>query len=161
MKPVHPILVHFPIALLVTSVISDGVYFFTSVETLRHAGFWMLVVAAGAGVGTVAAGLFDMSRATIAEDVHERVHRHMWIGIALFIVISGLAIWRWTFFSDPTKPLSAIYLDFGLLGVALAAFQGWLGGELVFTYGVSVQQPKVEPTAARKTKSPEPSSHSH
>lgn len=160
MKPVHPILVHFPIALLVTSVVSDGIYFFTSAETLRHAGWWMLLAAAVAGIATVAAGLFDMSRATLDEAVHESVHRHMWIGIALFVVICGLTFWRWTFYSDPAKPLSPIYLDFGLLGVALAAFQGWLGGELVYSHGVFVKQQEPKSTADGK-KAPAQNSHSH
>ncbi len=34
----HPILVHFPIALLTTSLVSVAVYFFTSMQTLRDAG---------------------------------------------------------------------------------------------------------------------------
>lgn len=81
-----------------------------------------------------------MGRAGLDEGVHERVHRHMWIGIALFLVICALAVWRWTFFDDPAKPLPAVYLDIGFLAVALAAFQGWLGGELVYTYGVFVKR---------------------
>lgn len=139
-KPVHPILVHFPIALLVTSFVADATFFFTSLETLRHAGWWMLAAAAAAGVLTVLAGMFDMRRAPLPEDVHEQVHRHMWVGIALFVVICGLAAWRWTFFDDPAKPLTTLYLDVAFLAVALAAFQGWLGGELVYTHGVFVRR---------------------
>lgn len=159
MKPVHPMLVHFPIALLVTSVTFDAVFFFTSIETLRHAGWWMLAAAAAAGVVTVAAGLFDMRRATLADDVHERVHRHMWIGVALFVAIGGLTFWRWTFYDNPGRTLSAVYLDFGLLAVALAAFQGWLGGELVYTHGVFVQEKGTSPKVLKRPRGS--SSHSH
>ena len=91
-KPVHPILVHFPFALLVTSFIADAAYFFTSLDTLRHADWWMLAAAAAAGVLTAMAGMFDMRRAALQEDVHEHVHRHMWVGIALFVVICGMAL---------------------------------------------------------------------
>lgn len=137
-KPIHPILVHFPIALVLTSFAADLIYFFSSLETLRHAGWWMLAAAAAAGSLTVAAGVFDMRRAELQESVHARVHQHMWVGMAFFAVICGLAAWRWTFFDDPAKPLTALYLDFAFLAVALAAFQGWLGGELVYTHGVFV-----------------------
>lgn len=159
-KPIHPIVVHFPIALLVTSVVSDAAYFFSSLETLHHAGWWMIFAAAATGVATVAAGVFDMRRAALGDDVHEKVHRHMWVGVALLAVVCALALWRWTFFAKPAEPLSALYLDFGLLAVALAAFQGWLGGELVYTHGVSVQRDRhTSPPSGKKPHASAPHSH--
>lgn len=137
-KPIHPILVHFPIALLVTSFVADATYFFTSLETLRDAGWWMLAAAAASAVPTVLAGLFDMRRASLKEAVHERVHRHVWIGITLLCVIVALAGWRWTFYAHPGLALPMLYLDASFLALALAAFQGWLGGELVYTHAVFV-----------------------
>lgn len=137
MKPVHPIVVHFPIALLTFSVIADFAGIFTHSSTLHYAGWWTLFGAAIMGVFTVAAGLFDMQRAKIPEAVHPRVHRHMHVGIVLLLAIIGLAFWRWTFFKSDSG-LSFIYLAAAGLAVALAAFQGWLGGELVYTDGVSV-----------------------
>ena len=141
-KPLHPLLVHFPIALLVTAFVADVSFVLTALDSLRDAGWWMLFAAAVSGVGTVLAGLFDMSRAQLDEDVHPRVHRHMWVGIALSVLIVLLAVWRWVFFSDPSTSLSSIYLDAAFLVVALAGFQGWLGGELVYTHGVFVRQKK-------------------
>lgn len=136
-NPVHPIVVHFPIALLVTSFVADAAYWLTGFDTLRHTGFWMLVGASATGALTVAAGVFDMGRASLEGAVHERVHRHMWIGICLYAVICALTLWRWSLFASDLR-VTVLYLDFGLLAVALAAFQGWLGGELVYTHGVFV-----------------------
>lgn len=137
MKPVHPIVVHFPIALLVTSFVADAAYWLTGFDTLRHTGFWMLAAASVTGALTVAAGMFDMGRASLDGSVHERVHRHMWIGICLYAVICVLTIWRWSLFASDLR-VTVLYLDFALLAVVLAAFQGWLGGELVYTHGVFV-----------------------
>ena len=148
MKPVHPILVHFPIALLVLSVATDLIAFFTNVESLRSTAWWALVGAASGGVVTVAAGVFDMRRATLEEEVHHRVHRHMKVGFVLLAVVVGLTIWHWTAFTRPGLPVTAIYLDCAVLAVALAGFQGWLGGELVYTHGVFVED--TGPTAGRK-----------
>ena len=161
-KPVQPILVHFPIALLVTSLEADAAFFFTRVESLRHAGWWMLAAAALGGALAVLAGLLDMSRAELRDDVHVRVHRHMWVGIALFVVLCGLAAWRWTFFDDPAAPLTALYLDAAVLAVALAAFQGWLGGELVYSHGVSVER-NSSSTGAPEARPDDPPAggHSH
>ena len=140
MKPIHPIFVHFPIALLALSVAADVVAFFTNIESLRSAAWWSLTGAALGGVVTVLAGVFDMRRAEINEEIHERVHRHMKVGFALLAAIVGLTVWRWTFFAQPALPVSGIYLDCAILAMALAGFQGWLGGELVYSYGVSVNR---------------------
>lgn len=138
-KPIHPILVHFPIALLVTSFAADAISSFAAIESLRNTGWWTLFAASALAVPTVVAGLLDMRRATLQEDAHVRVHRHMWVGITLLAATIGLAAWRWTYYSDPSRTLSMVYLDAAFLACALAAFQGWLGGELVYTHGVFVR----------------------
>lgn len=140
MKPVHPILVHFPIALLFLSVVTDLVAFFTHSASLRNTGWWALVGASSGGVVAVAAGVYDMRRARLAEEVHQRVHQHMRVGFALLTAIIGLTVWRWTVFRQPALSVSAIYLDVALLTMGLAGFQGWLGGELVYSHGVFVQR---------------------
>lgn len=150
MKPVHPIVVHFPIALLFLSATADLIGFFTDSVSLRNTGWWALLGAAMGGVVTVAAGIFDMRRAKLEEKVHERVHQHMKVGLALLTAIIGLTVWRWTIFDGPGIPVTAIYLDVALLTAGLAGFQGWLGGELVYTYGVFVKA--VRPSARVKGK---------
>ena len=157
-KPVHPILVHFPIALLVTSFIADAAYWVTGFATLRYVGFWMLVAASVTGALTVAAGMFDMGRASLEGSVHERVHRHMWIGICLYALICALTLWRWSLFASDLR-VTVLYLDFALLAVALAAFQGWLGGELVYTHGVFVA--KQEPSASNSAEASESGAKHH
>ena len=140
MKPIHPMLVHFPIALLVLSVVVDLIAFFWGIEAIRSTGWWSLFGASLGGILTALAGLYDMRRAELTQEVHERVHRHMKVGFVLVSVISGLTAWRWQFYMLAGGTVSAVYLDCAVLAVALAAFQGWLGGELVYTYGTFVKQ---------------------
>jgi uncharacterized membrane protein len=101
MKPIHPILVHFSIALLVFSVAADLGGFFTGQASLRDVGWWALLAAAFGGVVTVAAGVFDMRRAELQEATHHRVHRHMRVGFVLLAAIIGLMLWRWRLFVAP------------------------------------------------------------
>ena len=159
MKPIHPVLVHFPIALLALSVAADLVAFFTNIESLRSTGWWALTGAALGGVVTVAAGVFDMRRATLNEEVHHRVHQHMKVGFTLLAVIVALTVWRWTIFKQPGLAVSAIYLDCALIAMALTGFQGWLGGELVYTYGIFVKD--AGPTAGGKGKAQPENEKSH
>ena len=140
MKPIHPMLVHFPIALLALSVAADLGAFFLPIQSLRSTGWWSLLGAATSGIVTVLAGLYDMRRADLADEVHERVHRHMKVGLALIAVIWALTLWRWFGFEQPKLAVTAVYLDFAILTMVLASFQGWLGGELVYTHGVFVRR---------------------
>lgn len=159
-RPIHPMLVHFPLALLALSVAADVGFFFLKVESLRHAGWWSLAGAAVGGALTVAAGVFDMRRASLDEDVHARVHRHMKVGLLLFALIAGLAFWRWTIFIDRTAQVTAIYLDCAIVVMAVALFQGWLGGELVYGDGVFVRQ-AGRPAGAKPHEHSEPKSSHH
>ena len=162
MKPVHPIFVHFPIALLALSVAADLVAFFSNIESLRDTGWWSLLGAALGGGVAVLAGIFDMRRADLNDEVHARVHQHMKVGFALLTAIVGLTIWRWTIFQQPGVSVSAVYLDCAVLAMALAGFQGWLGGELVFTHGVSVGRAGASPAAKGKaTPADKKGSHHH
>ena len=146
MKPVHPMLVHFPIALLALSVMADLIAFFRHSDSLRNTGWWALVGAAVGAAAAAPAGLYDMRRANLEEEVHERVHRHMKVGLALLAAILGMTLWRGRIYMRPEAAVSAVYLDFALLTMALAAFQGWLGGELVFSDGVFVRHTRAANT---------------
>jgi uncharacterized membrane protein len=152
-------LVHFPIAWLFLSVAADLVAFFSNTASLRNTGWWALVGAALGGVVTVAAGVFDMRRATLEEEVHRLVHQHMRVGFALLVAIIGLTTWRWTIYRQPGLSVSAFYLDAAVLTMGLAGFQGWLGGELVFSHGVFVTREAARATRDTNTRDAQPHQH--
>lgn len=139
LPPIHPALVHFPIALLAVSVLADFLAFLGAADSLRDAAWWALLGAAISAAVTVFAGLFDMYRASISDVAHERVHQHRKVGFALAAVIVALAVWRGMIYFDQGVAIGWTYIAAGFLAVGLAAFQGWLGGELVYTHGVGVR----------------------
>lgn len=160
MKPLHPILVHFPIALLTLSVGADLIGSFADAVSLRHTGWWALCAAALGGLSAAAAGIYDMRRANLSEDVHHRVHRHMRVGIVLVSAIVALTIWRWTLYSSGGE-LPAIYLGLAVLTLGLGAFQGWLGGELVYSDGVFVREGKAAEPSSKDGEKSDHGSHDH
>ena len=138
MPPIHPAIVHYPVALMTFSVIADLLGYLTNSSSLQAAGTWALF---GAGIGAAAAiitGLLDMKRAKLQHAAHKRVHVHMKVGLTLFVAIAGLIGWRWVVTLDPHHGLGWTYLIPAFVVLALTFFQGWLGGELVFTDGVGV-----------------------
>lgn len=154
MPPIHPALVHFPIVLVVLSVVADLIGSWTGNRLLQATGFWSLVAAAGATVVAVAAGYYDMNRATLAEETDGIVHLHLYVGWTVLVAVAALAAWRWWIRSrrPAAWPLGVPYSVAAVLVLGLVGFQGWYGGEMVFAYGVSVAATGqgVEPADAAK-----------
>lgn len=138
MPPVHPALVHYPIALVTLSVLADVIGFTVDSQSLQNAGWWALLGAAIGAALTLIAGLFDMTREKIEPAAHRRVHTHMKVGLTLFAVLAGLTAWRWLIYSSLANPIGWTYLVAACLVLGLTFFQAWLGGELVFADGVGV-----------------------
>ena len=138
MPPIHPAIVHFPIALVTLSFMADLFGLLADSTTLRAAGFWALIGAAAGGALALVAGLFDMNREQIEHEAHERVHFHMKVGFTLFAAVGGLTIWRWLLYTNGRNAPGWGYVVASLLVFGLTMFQGYLGGELVFADGVGV-----------------------
>ena len=62
-RPIHPLLVHFPIALIFLSVGADVGAFFLLPEALRQVARWALLGAGAGAVVTILAGMRDMHNA--------------------------------------------------------------------------------------------------
>ena len=153
MPPVHPAIVHYPIALITLSVVADLFGFTFGSQSLQNAGWWALLGAAFGAAMTIVTGLFDMNREKIEDDAHGRVHFHMKVGIALFAAINAVTIWRWLIYTGSRYGLGWGYLIVAFVVLALTFFQGWLGGELVFSDGVGVaptRQSTEPPSDAKK-----------
>lgn len=152
MPPVHPAIVHFPIALVTLWVLADFFGYIYSSMTLQAAGCWSLFGAAISAALAILAGLFDMSRAKIEDEAHKRVHTHMKVGFILFAAIAGLTLWRWLIYSDVANKPGRGYLVAAFIVLVLTFFQGWLGGELVFSDGVGVAPTGKGPEPPNKAK---------
>lgn len=138
MPPLHPAIVHYPIALITVSVLADLVGYLSNSSTLKATGWWTLIAAATGAALALIAGLFDMNREQIEEEAHKRVHTHMKVGLLLFTVIAALTVWRWSIYAGIISDVGWAYVTMALLVLALTFFQGWLGSELVFSAGVGV-----------------------
>jgi uncharacterized membrane protein len=151
MPPLHPALVHFPIALVVFSFITDLLGRVLNKPSLRAAGFWSLVGALIAGAVTTATGYYDFSRAALG-DTAKYADFHMDIGFILVGCVVVLTAWRWLVYARRDVAPGVPYLIAALLVVGLTLFQGWYGGEMVYSQGagVAAADKGTEPAIAGK-----------
>jgi len=138
MAPLHPAFVHFPIALVVVSFISDLLGRLFKKPTLRWTGFWSLFVALDFGAITAATGYWDMVRLRgVLGPTMRYVGFHEVIGFILVGVVIALTVWRLVYVRGDRSPGFA-YLIAALLATGLVLFQGWYGGEMVYSQGAGV-----------------------
>lgn len=133
----HPLLVHFPIALLFVSWALDVAG--RRWPSLRQSGGIVLLLGAIATIPTIITGLiahFPYEEGRFAADVE----RHQWLAFgttALFIALTAWRWWRWR--SGDEIGSSGRYLALALLGLVLLTLTGANGGYLVYDLGVGVQ----------------------
>lgn len=137
MSPIHPAVVHFPVGLALGSVLAESAAALFGASSLASAGAWMMAGAALGAALAVPAGYYDMERNALSAPTHRLVHLHLKLGWAIALALWGLAAWRWL-----AMPASAVASGGYLVaawGVAvLIAFQGWFGGEMVYSHGAGV-----------------------
>lgn len=136
--PIHPMIIPFPIGLWVFSLISDLIYLWRGNIIWRD---WIAFYALLAGIiGAAVAAVFgiidwlsikDREVKKVA-DWHARLNV-----IALLIFIASFYL-RTTNGSRWVSGSYTIPLLLSVLGVILITISGYLGGELVFKYGVAV-----------------------
>jgi uncharacterized membrane protein len=134
--PVHPILVPFPIGLLTTSVIFDGVHLFTGGARWSEISFWMIAVGVVGGLLAAVFGLIDwlgIPSGTRAKAIG------LGHGLSNVLMVALFASSWFLRYGAPGDPgVLPIVLSF--LGVGLASLGGFLGGELVFRMGIGVAE---------------------
>ncbi len=137
--PLHPILVHFTIALFSASLFFDAAGFLLVITSLSVTGWWTLAAACVLTIFTVITGVISRMNLPIAEgEARSFLRSHMALGLIFFGILLILTIWRaaiWRAGGDVSWP----YL-MAAIGVAVVmSIQGYLGGELVYRYGAEVE----------------------
>jgi uncharacterized membrane protein len=140
--PVHPALVHLPIAFVLLSVGADLGARLAKSETRRAAfrtiGFWSLLAGLAGGVLAIATGYLDTNRAALSPETQEFVDLHMTIGWVLGVCLVILCAWRWLIWHRGQMTINTAYLIGAFLVLGITLFQGWYGGEMVYSYGAGV-----------------------
>lgn len=140
---IHPLLVHFTVALVPTAAAFALLYAWRREEWARKATFTVMTAAALFALVTMGAGFADYFavkpklEGTPALDVLE-THELLGVVTALTVAITCAIAW-WRRRDVATKDGWRRALALALVAAAgLVVLTGWYGGSLVFDHGVSV-----------------------
>lgn len=131
--PLHPMLVPFPIAFFVGTLVSDIAYSATGDVFWANGSFWLLAAALVMAALAAVMGLIDfMGDARIREG---RTAWYHMIGNVTAVVLSLINFWLRL--GDATAGYPA-GLWLSVIVVLLLLFNGWMGWELVYRHRVGV-----------------------
>ena len=142
--PIHPMIVHFPIALLFTSVFFDLLAMITQREAFRQTGFSLLILGWVGGLAATLTGFWSEEAVEKMGVPEAAIEKHETFAIATMIVFAVLFLIRWRRRARPSPRKNAVYAAVALVGLALLATAGFFGGDLVYRYGAGVQSQKPE-----------------
>ena len=133
---IHPIVVHFVIAMALISVVFDLVGVITRRRNLFEVSFWNLVVATVAIFVAIIFGQIEAGLANPYGASRDILNYHSTIGWSLAGVLGLLTGWRYVVRQkDPTLlPAGFLVID-GVLAT-LVFCQVYLGDKLVWVYGL-------------------------
>jgi Predicted membrane protein len=133
--PLHQMMVVFPLGLLATSVLFDIAGALTNNPELYRVAYWLIMVGVVTGLLAAVPGWIDWAHIPSGTRA-KRIGLVHGLGNTVVLAAFGFSEWL-RYGSDPSAPATAaVVLSF--LGVALALFTAWLGGELVDRLGVGV-----------------------
>jgi uncharacterized membrane protein len=130
--PVHPALVHFPIALWTAAVACDSASA-AGLHVDPALGYWALVAGLALSALALLAGFVDYALLDVTPAVQRTANAHM---IAMCVASSLFFVAAWLR-GGPVPP-GAASLACSIAGWLVLIAGGWLGGTLVYRHGVAV-----------------------
>jgi uncharacterized membrane protein len=134
--PLHPAIVHFPIALLLSATIADLAWLAGWTGDV-HLGAVMMAGGLAAGLVAMAAGMVDFI--SLDEVIVPYALQHIGaVGLAWIGYAAALYLRRDVFAGGSALGTASIVAS--LVSACLLAAGGWLGGRLVYSFGAGVRK---------------------
>jgi uncharacterized membrane protein len=132
---VHPMLVVFPLGLLATSLIFDGIYLLTDKPVFAETAYWNILAGVIGGLLAAVFGAWDW----LTIPAKTRAKRIGAVHGAINVVVVLLFIASWWIRRSALQHLPTdTALGLSMIAILFALVSGWLGGELVERLGVGV-----------------------
>jgi uncharacterized membrane protein len=137
----HPLVVHFPLALVATAAALLLAAHLLPQErhraTLATVGTWNLCLGAAAAMLALATGLAATVHLQVGPEARQAISVHLkWAVLTSFLVLL-LAVWRGAGAAQDSRP-SRFFVVVLMAALAALIVTGYRGGENVYRYGIAV-----------------------
>lgn len=139
MPNIHPMVVHFPIALLTSFLIFELLSIILKSKSLKTGATWMLYAGTLGAAVAVLAGFRAAGAVGHDEVVHAIIKTHENLGLTVLLLSVVLSIWRILSGGRLKGTLRLIFLALAFLVVVVMSFGADLGGLMVYTHGVGIE----------------------
>lgn len=137
--PLHPMLIHFPVAALIALLPADLAYLWTLDSFWSRAGLWLAGIGALGGWVASVFGLIDLLLVT---EIRRKVTA--WCHAILAVMMLSLASLNWLLrYQDDGQNIHLWALYLSAITAVLIALAAYLGGRLVYEHAVGVDLDKV------------------
>jgi len=126
---IHPLIVHFPLALWLTSALFDILAWGRDDPMYRRAACWLVGLGLLGAAASIAFGwldLLDQERQGVGKGLLLRHRVHSLVAYLATAVYLANFLWRWR----TKNRVAGILLGLSLAGAILIAVTGYLGGTL-------------------------------
>ncbi|MEM8720801.1 MAG: DUF2231 domain-containing protein [Cyanobacteria bacterium P01_G01_bin.39] len=137
---IHPIVVHFVIAMVLFAFFCDVVGYFSKNYKLYEVSWWNMFFATISIFIAIVFGQVEAGLAIAYDAVEPILNLHSIIGWSLSGIIAAITAWRYVIRSKDPKKMPLAYLGIGFLLTGLVFYQVYLGDELVWVYGLHTVQ---------------------
>ncbi|MFQ5480356.1 MAG: DUF2231 domain-containing protein [Thermodesulfobacteriota bacterium] len=144
MDNVHPLFVHYPIALFTAFFVAEFLGVIFKKDHFRSAASFTLYLGNLAALAAVLAGFHAASTVEHNEAVHIIMERHEAFGVTVLILATILSIWRLYTRRKFSPRAQIVHLVAAFILTVIIAFGADLGGLMVFKYGVGGQAVRNE-----------------
>lgn len=133
--PIHPMLIHFPVAALIALVGTDAAYLYGGDPFWARAGVWLAGVGALGGWGASVAGLIDILS---VKEIRRLVTAWGHALMAVMMLSVATLNWRLRLGEDPGEYVMPWGVGLSLLTAGFISLASYLGGRLVYENAVGV-----------------------
>jgi len=136
----HPLIVHFPIALIIVGFFADVVYlFFKDEKCLSKTGFYLMVLGALAAIAAWSTGQLFTSEPTEGDIVKVFARHETGALITMILMVLGATL-RIYLVVKKKEETSMKWVVFAIyfLGFAAVVFTGLMGGTMVYTFMLQI-----------------------
>jgi uncharacterized membrane protein len=132
----HPMIVHFPIALITIGFFADAVFlFFKSEKCLSKTGFYLMVLGALAAIAAWSTGNLFTNDPTQGTIVNVFVKHETGALITMILMITGASLRIYLVIKKKEETnLKWVVFALFLLAFAAVTFTGFMGGTMVYNY---------------------------